>query len=447
MTKTKKIFALACFASLLLNSSPILASTGDTTADPDSSTGAVLEESGVGRIIIDQETPLEDIYSQWTLIKPGNIEQMGRHQHQNIDNTPIGNYTLIVQPLDSATAYINVSVNDELSFTNEHPQATFTLESDDVIHVVISNVFLRIGTISVTSEPPGVEFTITGPNEFESTGATPASYLEMPEGLYTALFHEIEGCIPDQQRSDRLEKDGRITLSLTISCEGMENLVQTQDQQKSFIYVTTTINGQSISFTDVLIDEWFATHVNNTLKTGIMSGYRDAEGNITGEFGPQNNVTIAQLAKIAHETAGLDESRVHTRPTNLRAQSTWFEQYFASAEKRGWQVFEDKRINPGRNATRSEVVATLLQAMDIPRYWPKGEMFTDVRMTTPYSSSIETAATDEIVSGNTDEEGNPTGEFRPDDPINRAEMAKIISLAIELYGQDTSDIQPDALDY
>jgi len=448
MIRLKKTLAYASFMGILcIGVQPLLAQTGETLPpDPDSGTGTVVEESGVGNIEIEQVTPLENVYSEWTLIKPDNQTVQGRHMHQMFADTPIGNYSIMVDPLQGATATVTIMKNDEVLAENEFARATFSVESDDEIKITITNVFTRIGTVSVQSEPPGVEFKLIGPNTYEITGTTPAEYLEMPEGLYTATFYAIEGCFEEQSRSDRLQKDSRITLSLTISCEGMENLIQIQEQQKSLVYVTATIDGELVSFTDVFIDEWFASYVHNSLKTGIMSGYRDADGTITGEFGPQDNVTLAQLAKIAHETASIDESKVHTRPTNLRAQGTWFEQYFASAEKLGWLVFADKRLNPGRNATRSEVVATLLQALDVPRYWSKGEMFTDVRMTTPFSSSIETAAIDGIVSGSTDEEGDPTGEFRPDDPINRAEMAKIVSLSIELYKEDTWEIQPDADD-
>ncbi|HLD32061.1 MAG TPA: S-layer homology domain-containing protein [Candidatus Peribacteraceae bacterium] len=78
-------------------------------------------------------------------------------------------------------------------------------------------------------------------------------------------------------------------------------------------------------------------------------------------------------------------------------------------------------------------MATLLQALDVRRFWAHGDLFRDVRKTTPYASCIETAAQDGIVSGFTDAEGKPTGEFGPDRPVNRAEMSKIISTSADLY--------------
>jgi len=427
--------AILSMSMLILQGMPLYAATGDTVEDPDSGTGTVVEESGFGKIIVEQIGPVDNIYAEWTLIKPNSITVEGRHQKQTIDITPAGNYSILIDALDGARASVEIYVNDVLSESIDHSQANFILGSDETIKIVITSVYTNIGKISVTSNPAGLEFTLSGPNEFLVEGTTPADYPGMPEGLYTAKFHKIENCIDVQPRSDRLQKDSRITLSLTVSCEGIENLVQTVEQNKSLVYVTATVNGQIVVFTDVPLDTWFAPYVNTSIRTGIMSGFKNNQGNLMGLFGPESNVSIAELVKIAHELASIDETKARWIPRNLRARDTWFAQYFASAENRGWLAYTNARLDPGRNATRGEVVATLLQALDVPRNWAKGQMFTDVTVDTQYSSSIETAASAGIVSGYED------SEFKPDAEINRAEIAKIISLAIELYGEDTAEIK------
>ena len=50
------------------------------------------------------------------------------------------------------------------------------------------------------------------------------------------------------------------------------------------------------------------------------------------------------------------------------------------------------------------------------------------------ANAIETAANDGIVSGYADAEGNATGLFKPLDFVNRAEVAKMITLALQVYG-------------
>jgi uncharacterized membrane protein YeaQ/YmgE (transglycosylase-associated protein family) len=157
-----------------------------------------------------------------------------------------------------------------------------------------------------------------------------------------------------------------------------------------------------------------------------------------GIFGAGDPVTIAQLAKIAHETIKLDENTVTAFPINPNAQRGWFKNYIASAEEQGWVVFVDGTVDPNRPATRGEVLMTLLQIFDIPMQWTKGTRFTDVPKKTPYASAIETAAAEGIVSGSANADGTPTGLFHPNDPITRAEMAKILIQVHEKYQQESS---------
>ena len=411
----------------------------------DSASGSIITETGSGAATLEiwQESPSTGVYSNWTLLKPGNTKVSGRHMHQIFADFPAGNYTIVVDPLEGATAFVEVSISGAIVQSNNFPRATFALDSGNNVKVTIRNIYTRTGTVSVQSKPSGASFTLSGPNDFKTSGSTPSDFQDMPEGQYTATFKQLEGCIEEQSRSDRLVKDGRITLSISLSCEGIEKLLNEQDAGKTLVYVTATVEGETVSFTDVPLGSWFAPYVNKVLRSGIMSGYKDSQGNLTGSYGPENPVSIAELAKIAHEIAGIDENEANTRPLNILARNTWFSEYFSSAEKRKWEIFRDPNLDPSRNAARAEVVATLLQALDIPRRWPSGKLFADVTIDTPFSDSIETAGYDGLVSGYNDELGNPTNLFKSDSSINRAEMAKVITKAIELYVEKTAEIQPE----
>jgi hypothetical protein len=216
----------------------------------------------------------------------------------------------------------------------------------------------------------------------------------------------------------------------------MDLLPQSRIEEKSLQYVTVSIGDERITFTDVPLDTWFATFVNTAIRTGIMSGYKNTEGGYSGLFGPGDSVTVAQLAKVAHKLTGIDENDARTLPENLRARDTWFADFFASAERRHWVAFRNPRENPEREATRSEVVCTLLQTLDIPRIWPTGVRFTDVSATTPYADCIETAAKDGLVTGDV-----VAGTFGPDRPVNRAELSKMLVTAMEIYGEKTLEIR------
>jgi len=122
-----------------------------------------------------------------------------------------------------------------------------------------------------------------------------------------------------------------------------------------------------------------------------------------------------------------------TPPQNTAAAGTWFAPFFASAESRGWTIFNSATVDPSRAATRGEVLVTLYQALDLPLFWQKGNVFTDVTTRTDYAGAIETAAAKKIVEGRTDDKGNDLHTFGPSDPINRAELAKILSKMNDVY--------------
>ena len=58
------------------------------------------------------------------------------------------------------------------------------------------------------------------------------------------------------------------------------------------------VDTASLSFTDVEKTSAYAPAIAKAATDGIVSGYTDAEGNLTGSFGPKNNVTRAEFSKI-----------------------------------------------------------------------------------------------------------------------------------------------------
>jgi len=147
-------------------------------------------------------------------------------------------------------------------------------------------------------------------------------------------------------------------------------------------------------------------------------------------------VTIEQLAKISVEASGKSLATcAQGTLQNKSALGSWSEQYILCAEQLGWAVYSDGSVLVKRSASRSEVVVTVLQAFDVLFGRALGDVFSDVTNSTEFSGAIERAASDNLVAGYSDTSGNPTGEFGPADPVNRAEIAKIISLALQVYAQ------------
>lgn len=201
-------------------------------------------------------------------------------------------------------------------------------------------------------------------------------------------------------------------------------------------YVTFQIDGTWYVFSDVPVTAWFAPYVRDAADRGIVSGYKNAAGVPTGLFGPGKNVSIEELAKMAMEAARIDRGSCTGVPMNVGAQKSWSAAYVKCAEQRNFAVYADGTVDITRPATRAEVVMTMLQAFgvalrDTP---PAGVTMKDVNASTLFSSAIFTALHDGIVTGDAAADGSPAGTFRPTSPVNRAEVSKIVSLAVQVYG-------------
>ena len=109
--------------------------------------------------------------------------------------------------------------------------------------------------------------------------------------------------------------------------------------------------------------------------------------------------------------------------------------YVACAERGEWAVFSAPAADLRRPATREEVVMTILQAFKRELDVDTASLaFTDVEKTGAYAPAIAKASVDGVVSGYTDANGNLTGTFGPKNNVTRAEFSKIVSIALQLYG-------------
>lgn len=389
-----------------------------------------------GSITIEQETTSEAI-GEWTIIKPGDVQERGLIASKQVENPIPGSYTLIAQAPKGYNTELLLYSGSTIVQQLDVPQVTFTLAEGQQVRVVLRYHLSRVGEISVSSDPPGLPFTLTGPNRFEKEGVTPQGFTNVPEGQYSVTYHSPEGCPQPPLQGLLLKKDEQISFKVTIACDAADRMREELKQRaQSDVNVVVHIAGQPVELTDVPKSAWFASYVEASVKNDIFKGYEDADGNPTGRFGPENAVTIAELATVAHRLAGVDHTAIRGLPLNPQAKGQWFERYVTSAEQRGWTVFLDERVSLTRPATRAEVVVTLLQALDVPLQWQTGTVFTDVTARTAYAAAIETAAAEGLVSGRTDANGEPTGIFSPTDPVNRAEMTKIVHLAIQNYRMD-----------
>ncbi len=369
------------------------------------------------------------MYGKWTLLSQTQAKREGATEIETASEMPGGSYTFFVTPPEGAASTLRLYRGDTELKTVDRAQMSFIIQDGETLRIIVNHVFTRVGTVSVQSDPSGIAYILTGPNEQKYEGTTPQSYENVPEGQYTVKYEPLQGCVKAAPKSLYLEKNKRVSFSLQIVCEEADRMRNTVEPDKER-FVTVTIDKEETIFSDVPQEAWFAPYVFNVARKNVFSGYRDKSGNLTGVFGPGNNVTVAELAKVVHRLAGIEEGS--GEPENVSAKGQWYAAFIASAEKLGWTIYSDAVVDPNRPATRGEVLVTLLQALDHPVTWQRGEMFTDVTAHTPFAAAIETAADLEIVSGTQDVHGSDTGLFGPQDPINRAEMAKIIDKAMTI---------------
>lgn len=159
---------------------------------------------------------------------------------------------------------------------------------------------------------------------------------------------------------------------------------------------------------------WYAKHLRKLYDKGIITGYKD------GSFGGENFVTIAEISKMVLEASGSGEFESEVEVEAF--EKHWARGYLHMAKKK---MLIDRIFAPNESATRLEVITAILKAFEV-------EITTD--MVSPFSdtndSYILTAYKLGVVSGYDDK------TFRPDSKINRAEVAKIISNMIDIFGNE-----------
>ena len=214
--------------------------------------------------------------------------------------------------------------------------------------------------------------------------------------------------------------------ALQAAADNTSNVLPAQGSK-----LLVTIDGNQVVFRDVPVDSWYAAFVSELVQAGIVSGYRDAQGQPTGFFGPQNAVTYGESLKMALTAA---QKRLSSGvPQNRSARGDWSAPYVKTAEELHLSVYLSA-LDVRKPAIRGAVIETLLEAFGVT-IAPATNPFTDLPSSDPHAAAIETAAALGIVAGDTNASGKPKGTVRPNAPVNRAEVAKIVSLLRKATGR------------
>lgn len=222
--------------------------------------------------------------------------------------------------------------------------------------------------------------------------------------------------------------------------------MELQNWEKSntadFSDVVSRLDGFSAPvFRDVSEADWFSPYVASLAEWDIVSGYKDPVGQPTGEFRPGNAVTVAEILKMALEAAQVNEESCVQPVQNPSAKNHWAAEYVACAEEMGVRLLNPQaQTNIDRSARRAEVLSVIHDAFatDVLLLYSN---YHDT-VSHPLEADIAFATMQGVVAGDTDAYGKATGYFRPDDPINRAEVAKVLyeTLKVRLLDTDIASV-------
>ena len=145
-----------------------------------------------------------------------------------------------------------------------------------------------------------------------------------------------------------------------------------------------------------------------------MSGY-------DGKINPDGYMTRAEAATImVNLSGGLEKESINIFKDV--ADGTWYKNYIAAASEKGYiSGFEDGTFKPEEPVTREQFVAMILRYTKTST--EKGEAFSDVEINRWSAGFVYTAVKLGIILGYQD------GTFKPENPITRAEAARIVNVA------------------
>lgn len=180
-----------------------------------------------------------------------------------------------------------------------------------------------------------------------------------------------------------------------------------------------SVSSETVSFTDMQ-GHWAEIYASKLNKTGIMNGYPD------GSFKGENPITRAELTKTLAVAFNIPSgSELSFSDVD---KSSWYAPYVAGALSAGVvNGFEDGTFAPDSNITRQDAVLMIYRAMKRQKDIKVGYVFfmDDFSIRDYAYDAVTTLASLKIV------EGDENSNFNPYNQITRAELAAVVSRAID----------------
>ena len=222
--------------------------------------------------------------------------------------------------------------------------------------------------------------------------------------------------------------------TVTITTEGVvESITATADKTGKEIALTDKGNGKytfkmpssAVTVTVEFEQKQEIPNMADPDSTGVSSMLNTREhmaymvGYETGNFGPANNITRAEVAQAFYRLL-LDQSHSQSPSFPDVAADAWYHEAVVTLAAKGIITgYEDGTFRPEQPITRSEFAA--IAARFAKASTDKALTFPDVPADAWYRGAVQTAVSYGWINGYED------GTFKPEQPIGRAETAAIIN--------------------
>ena len=201
------------------------------------------------------------------------------------------------------------------------------------------------------------------------------------------------------------------------------------------------------SFSDVSVDAWFSPFVSTAQDLQIVNGYSD------GLFRPSQSVSRAEAVKILTLAAGFEVDPEAKSEFIDVSDSDWFGSFMAFAEQKGITTGYPKEIpafyfsNELEIGSRGGEVGVLQFLLSELGYYKESISFVfneftkaalfDFQLASLEAGSFQIGVLDEITQAKLYEitevdRDRMVREFRPNQPISRAEITKIVSILLDI---------------
>ena len=197
--------------------------------------------------------------------------------------------------------------------------------------------------------------------------------------------------------------------------------------------------GGYTQFDDVSATAWYADYVNEAVDAGLVTGYADDDGEATGEFGANDELTRATVATILYRAAGADagdgqyqEDEGYATETlyDDEASGVWYTAAINWCSNAGILYGDGNgKVRPNDSITREELACMLMRYAAYEGYDIDEDALpaiSDAQDADEVSSWAVTAMrwtnAEDILVGFASDDGN---YLQPDGTATRSQMAKL----------------------